>query len=120
MAHSFVLGTTPGTQEGERAVHFTEDYRIDADAFPGLSSYVALGHIHRPQTSARRGTIYYSGTPMHLDFGHQHDRQINLVDITPGVEPSVVPVFLQQGRNVKTIKGTVEEIRENGKRRPIR
>ena len=132
MAHAFVGGdATRGA--GEREIHFTEDYRIDADAIPPQAGYVGLGHLHSPQQVVGAPNAYYCGTPMHLDFGHRHTRQVNLIDIDPGKLARVTAIPLMAGRNLSTLEGTLEElealarsqnsddwlrVRVNGKRTP--
>ena len=69
MAHAFVLGGTAGG--GERSAHLVEEYALTAQAFPATASYVALGHLHRPQKIAGPAPIHYCGSPLQLDFGEQ-------------------------------------------------
>lgn len=111
MAHAFVHGGQLGG--GERAAHFIEDYALSAQAFSAKAGYVALGHVHRPQKIAGPGQIHYCGSPLQLDFGEARQRkQVNLVEIEPGVPPSVTPLPLSSGRALRTVSGTLEELRQ--------
>ena len=108
-AHAFVYGGRLGG--GERAAHFIDDYAISAQSFPVTASYVALGHVHRPQKIPGAAPIYYCGSPLQLDFGEEDQRkQVNLVEIEPGVPPVVTPVSLSGGRALRTLRGTVAEL----------
>ena len=108
-AHAFVYGGQLGG--GERAAHFIDDYAISAQSFPVTASYVALGHVHRPQKIPGAAPIYYCGSPLQLDFGEEDQRkQVNLVEIEPGVPPVVTPVPLSGGRALRTLRGTVAEL----------
>ena len=110
-AHAFVYGGQLGG--GERAAHFIDDYAISAQSFPVTASYVALGHVHRPQKIQGKAPIHYCGSPLQLDFGEEDQRkQVNLVEIEPGVPPAVTPVPLSGGRALRTLRGTVAELAE--------
>ena len=110
-AHAFVYGGQLGG--GERAAHFIDDYAISAQSFPVTASYVALGHVHRPQKIPGAAPIHYCGSPLQLDFGEEDQhKQVNLVEIEPGVPPAVTPVPLSGGRALRTLRGTVAELKE--------
>ncbi len=108
-AHAFVHGGRLGG--GERAAHFVEDYALSAQAFPPTAGYVALGHVHRPQKIRGTAPIHYCGSPLQLDFGEQDQaKQVNLVDIEPGLPPTVTAVPLTSGRALHTLTGTLDEL----------
>ena len=108
-AHAFVYGGQLGG--GERAAHFIDDYAISARSFPVTANYVALGHVHRPQKIPGPGQIHYCGSPLQLDFGEEDQpKQVNLVEIEPGVPPVVTPLPLSGGRVLRTLRGTVAEL----------
>ena len=109
MAHAFVHGGQLGG--GERAAHFIDDYALSAQAFPASAGYVALGHVHRPQRIAGPGQIHYCGSPLQLDFGERDQpKQVNLVDIEPGLPPTVTPLPLSSGRALRRLSGTLDEL----------
>ena len=110
MAHAFVTGGAPGG--GERAGHITDEYTVPSTVFPASASYVALGHLHRPQSIAAAAAVHYCGSPLQLDFGEgQQVKQVNLVTVEPGLPASVTAVPLQSGRAMRTYSGTVEQLR---------
>jgi exonuclease SbcD len=47
-------------------------------------SYVALGHLHRPQRVAQREDIRYSGSPLSYSFGEGGQKSVALVDFMLG------------------------------------
>ena len=109
MAHAFVHGGRFGG--GERAAHFIEDYALSAQAFPAGAGYVALGHVHRPQRIAGPGQIHYCGSPLQLDFGERDQpKQVNLVDLQPGLPPTVTALPLSSGRALRRLSGTLAEL----------
>lgn len=75
MGHLFVQGGKIGTSE--RNVQIGGATATHADDFPKDVSYVALGHLHRPQTI--KGTDYpirYSGSPIPLRFNETGYRKV--------------------------------------------
>ena len=74
MGHLFVQGGTIGTSE--RNIQIGGATATHASDFPEGVSYVALGHLHRPQTI--KGTDYpirYSGSPIPLRFNEASYRK---------------------------------------------
>lgn len=107
--HAFVLGGQAGG--GERPAHLVEEYAITAQSFPVTIGYGALGHLHRPQSV--RHPLHYCGSPLQLDFGEAEQvKQANVVTIEPGTPADVEPVLLTAGRPLRTLTGTLEELRE--------
>ena len=75
--------------------------------------YVAMGHIHRPQ-SMGKPWIYYCGTPLQYSVSEWNQRKY-LTEIElrePGSEPKIVLHELQPLREVRVLRGTLEEILE--------
>lgn len=108
-AHAFVLGGETGG--GERAAHLVEEYAVTANSFPATASYVALGHLHRPQRVPGGGRLHYSGSPLALDFGEgDQTKQVNVVTLAPGVPAQVDPVVLTTGRSLRTVVGSLDEL----------
>ena len=110
LAHAFVTGGVTGG--GERAGHVTDEYTVPSTVFPASASYVALGHLHRPQRIAAATAVHYCGSPLQLDFGESNQaKQVNLVTLEPGLPAAVAAVPLNCGRQMRTFVGTVEQLR---------
>ena len=109
VAHGFVLGGAAGG--GERHAHLVDEYQISSQAFPATASYVALGHLHRPQKIAGATAIHYCGSPLQLDFGEEMQaKQVNVVELDAGVPAKVTALPLTAGRQLVTIKATMAEL----------
>ena len=93
--HLFARGGKTGTSERELYVGSLGD--VPDSVFPPEADYVALGHLHRPQTVAGNPAHRYCGSPMALDFSEAAGRHcVNLVTFngkTPAVEEIDVPAF---------------------------
>lgn len=71
-----------------------EDVIFEVGDLPTPWSYMAYGHIHRPQQIAGLNNAFYAGSIERLDFGEANDdKSVVLVDIKRGaVQPN--PVIL--------------------------
>jgi exonuclease SbcD len=108
VGHLTVFGGVAGG--GERQAHIF-GYAIPAGVFPGHLSYVALGHLHRQQKMPHSGAVWYSGSPLQLDFGEVDDAKGALIiDTEPGLPSQVTSVALTSGTRLITITGTVDSI----------
>ena len=95
------------------SAHTFEDYFVDTSAFPASLHYVALGHLHRAQPLAGACPVWYCGSPLQLDFGEtQDDKAVLVVDAEPGRPVTVEQVRLTSGRRLRTLTGTVDQLRE--------
>ncbi len=109
VGHAFVQGGATGG--GERAAHLVEEYSVPAVSFPATASYVALGHLHRPQIVRGATAIHYCGSPMQLDFGEESQhKQVNVVELAPGLPAKVTEVALHSGRPLRTVQGTLDQL----------
>jgi exonuclease SbcD len=109
-AHCMVTGASLGG--GERAAQTYMDYAIGSAAFPPYAHYVALGHLHRTQQIAGAAPIWYSGSPLQVDFGEAEGPSNVLVVTADRKSPAVVrPVAVSGGRRLRTLRGTVGQLR---------
>lgn len=110
VGHVTVAGAALGG--GERTAQTIFDYWVDPTVFPAAAHAVLLGHIHKAQKMSGPCPIHYCGSPLQLDFGDVQDtKQVLIVEATPGTPASIEPVELSAGRKLKTIEGTLEQLR---------
>jgi exonuclease SbcD len=106
LAHAFVGGGQPS--ESERDISVGGVDLVPASVFDGVD-YVALGHLHRPQTLTPR--LRYSGSPLAYSFGEAgQQKQAWLVDLdaTGLTEVRVVP--LPTPRALTVLTGVLEDL----------
>lgn len=112
VSHLTVFGAERGG--GERRAHIF-GYAVPANVFPGHLNYVALGHLHRQQKVPHPGQVWYSGSPLQLDFGEVDDRKgVLLVDAEPGKPARVTTIPLTAGRHLITLRGSLDEVVARG------
>ena len=110
MAHYFIDGATVGG--GERQIHMGPQYAARVQSIPPGASYVALGHVHRPQAvEGSAATAHYAGSLLQLDFSEQtHHKQVVVVDCKAGQAAKVEPVRLQSGRRLVRVTDELENL----------
>lgn len=107
MGHLFAAGIE--TSESEREIQIGNQAAFEASHFGNYFSYIALGHIHKPQRVSAAVPAFYSGSPLPLSFSERKDeKRILLIDTEKGWEPESIniPVF----RSLLKISGTLEEL----------
>ncbi|WP_172650308.1 exonuclease SbcCD subunit D [Rhodococcus opacus] len=109
LAHAFVVGAEATGSERSISVGGVET--VSASAFGGVD-YVALGHLHSPQTLA--ANIRYSGSPLPYSFGERtHSKAVYLVDLDADGLRAVERVDLPVVRGLRQLTGTVQELLED-------
>ena len=111
MGHLFAVGGKTVEGDGVRDLYVGSLAAMPASAFPPDAAYVALGHLHMPQSVGGLEHIRYSGSPLPMGFGEASQRKgvclarleadaLAQVDILP------VPCF----RRLESLRGTDEAI----------
>jgi exonuclease SbcD len=109
-AHGMVAGAALGG--GERSAQTYMDYWIGAAAFPASLHYVALGHVHRTQRIGGAAPIWYSGSPLQIDFGDDDPScNVLVVEATPSQPAEVRQVPVTGGRRLRSLRGSLDELR---------
>ena len=105
VSHLFVMDSL---EEGsERSIQLGGSYLADPDIFPKLADYVALGHIHRPQSVPGHPNIRYSGSPIEYRKGEErYQKQVLCVDIRKGEPVKVEPIELKQYKPIEVWRCT--------------
>lgn len=106
LAHAFATGAAPC--DSERPITSGGVEHVGAGVFDG-PDYVALGHLHGPQTLSER--LRYSGSPVAYSFSEARQRKsVWLVDLDAdglaGVRRYVLPV----PRELATVAGPIDEL----------
>ena len=106
VAHQFVTGAKSCESE-EISVGGIE--QVNSSVFRNFD-YVALGHIHSPQ-SVGRETVRYCGTPLKYSFSESRQtKTVTLVTLGPKGEVQIEERPLVPLRDLRSIKGTYEEV----------
>lgn len=112
MAHTHLDGAVFG--DSERRVHIGEDWAATPQTLPTTASYIALGHIHKPQKVAGTLPAYYAGSPLQMDFGEVgQEKTFVVVTASPGKPAKVEHVRYEGGLPLVDLRATLEELEAN-------
>src|SRR3954452_7803413 len=115
MAHTHVEGALFG--ESERRVHIGEDWAASPKALPSTASYIALGHLHRPQKIAGPVPAYYAGSLLQMDFGEAgEEKTFIVVTASPGEPATVEHVPYEGGLPLVDLRASLAELEETADR----
>jgi len=74
-------------------------------------SYVALGHLHRPQVVGDNERVAYCGSPIPYSFSETDPKTLRLVDLSAdGTDITVELIPVEAGRPVVTIEDSFENL----------
>lgn len=114
MAHTHLEGALFG--ESERRVHIAEDWAASPEALPTTASYIALGHLHRPQQIDGPVPAYYAGSLLQMDFGEAgEEKTFVVVKASPGkrAKPADIEhVPYEGGLPLVDLRATLAELEE--------
>ena len=106
MLHTAMDGAT--LSNSEYTFHCTESYTLSADMLPDNASYVALGHIHKPQTIQNYPEYLgrYSGSLLQLDFGEANtDKYVYIVNARAGKPTELIKEHrITSGKRLQNVR----------------
>ncbi|MEA2599214.1 MAG: repair protein SbcD/Mre11 [Acidobacteriota bacterium] len=112
MAHTHLEGALFG--DSERRVHIGEDWAASPEALPSTASYIALGHLHKPQQIEGPVPAYYAGSLLQMDFGEAgEEKTFVVVTASPGkpVRPEKIEhVPYEGGLPLVDLRATLAEL----------
>ena len=108
MGHLYAAGIE--TSDSERDIQIGNQAAFQASQFGEEFSYVALGHIHKPQRVSAQIPTFYSGSPLPLSFSERKDeKRLLLIDTEKGFEPESISI--PNFRKLIRISGSIPEIK---------
>lgn len=107
-AHAFVTGGS--ASEGERPLTRVGGVEtVRTGIFDG-AHYVALGHLHRPQ-SLEAGRVRYSGAPLAFGFDEGgEEKSMSLINLDGDGQVSLTLVPFVPLRRVRTLRGQLADL----------
>ncbi len=112
MGHLSVAGGL--TSDGVREIYVGSSGEIESDDFPDEFNYVALGHLHYPQTVNGCEHIRYSGSPIALSFGEADTpKQVVVVETKTRQNPAKISfVDIPRFQALRVVEGKLEELEQ--------
>jgi exonuclease SbcD len=101
--HCYVAGGRL-SPESERPVQRGNLDPVPISAFPEGTAYVALGHLHRPQSVGDRPSVRYSGSPIPLSFPEaDNPHQVVAVTLEGEAASEIRPIRVPRVRELLRI-----------------
>ena len=106
VAHAFVAGSMES--ESERPLTVGGSGAVSAALFDRFD-YVALGHLHRPQSTTP--TVRYAGSLLKYSFNEaDHQKSVTLVELGTSGAATIEEVRLPVLHDVQQLRGRLEEL----------
>ncbi|MBR2592995.1 MAG: exonuclease SbcCD subunit D [Firmicutes bacterium] len=107
VTHQYAAGAEKSDSEETLTAGGTES--IDFGVFSNFD-YTALGHIHKAQFIGGK-SVRYCGTPLKYSFNEEYqEKTLTILELSEKGRISFTEIPLQPLRDMRTIKGTYEEL----------
>ena len=117
VAHAFVQGGS--VSDSERPLSVGGTGSVGTDVFDGMD-YVALGHLHSPQTMAD-GRIHYSGSLLKYSFNEAaQSKSVSLVELDGQGRAAIKRIALKPRRDLRIVEGRLADLVQAGMSDPNR
>ncbi len=111
MGHLFTAGGKTVDGDGVRELYVGSLAHVGKDVFPSSIDYLALGHLHVPQTVGNTENIRYSGSPIPMGFSEAgQDKKVITVDFDTG-DPVIHEIQIPCFQHLIRITGALDDIR---------
>lgn len=106
VGHAFVVGGA--VSESERPLSVGGSGAVAAGLFHGFD-FVALGHLHRPQTID--GRVHYSGSLLKYSLSEaDHLKTVSLVELDEKGAVRIEPIALRPQRDLRILTGELAQL----------
>ncbi|PJE77919.1 Nuclease SbcCD subunit D [invertebrate metagenome] len=110
MGHLFTSGGKTLDGDGVRELYVGSLGYVEKEAFPSSINYLALGHLHVPQTVGAEEHIRFCGSPIPMGYGEStQEKKVVLVDFN-GTVPDIQEIAVPSFQKLVRITGTLDEI----------
>ena len=110
MGHLFTAGGRTGEGDGVRELYVGSLAHVAAGMFPDCFDYLALGHLHMPQTVSGSETMRYSGSPLPMGFGEANQQKSVCRVCFQGGASSVALIDVPVFQKLERVKGDWEAV----------
>lgn len=110
MGHLYTSGGKTVDGDGVRELYIGSLAHVTSAIFPDCFDYVALGHLHVPQSVGQSNVHRYSGSPLPMGFGEARQQKILCQVTFEGCKADVQPIEIPTFQRLESIKGDWEMI----------
>lgn len=120
-SHIFIRGGEGS--DSERPIELGGSLAIDVDKIPENAQYVALGHLHKPQSvKGAKCPVYYSGSPIQYSKSEiNYAKCLYRIDVSPKKEANIEPIMIRNYKPIEVwrcngIEEAIKKCEENSER----
>ena len=110
MGHLYTAGGQTVDGDGVRELYIGSLLKVGTDVFPETIDYLALGHLHIPQTVGGSDFIRYSGSPLPIGFGEAGQEKSLVLAEFSDRSPNVAKIPVPRFQELKTLRGDWQTI----------
>ena len=122
MGHLYTEGGKTVDGDGVRELYIGSLLHVGRDVFPDCIDYLALGHLHIPQSVGGSEFIRYSGSPLPIGFGEAAQKKsVVLVEFSDGTPAAVAEIPVPRFQELRSLRGDwptlardLEELKDRG------
>ena len=123
MGHLFTAGGKTVDGDGVRELYVGSLAHMGENVFPASIDYLALGHLHVPQSVGSAKHIRYSGSPIPIGYGEaSQTKKVTIIEFnstTPDVLEIQIPCFQPLVRiagSLDDIHFKIDQLKQEGSR----
>lgn len=110
MGHLFTADGKTIDGDGVRELYVGSLAHVDEEVFPSSIDYLALGHLHVPQTVGSVEHMRYSGSPIPMGYGEAaQEKKVVLIEFK-GRLSNIVELTVPCFQELVRIEGSMDEI----------
>lgn len=111
MGHLFAAGGCCSDGDGVRELYIGNLTRVGIDTFSPNINYVALGHLHSPQTLGDQESIRYCGAPLPMGFAEANQKKIVIsVEFHDEKNPIITEIPVPRFQEIESVTGDFNAI----------
>ncbi|NTW64469.1 MAG: exonuclease subunit SbcD [Chlorobiaceae bacterium] len=110
MGHLFTAGGQTIDNDGVREIYAGSLAHVSRSVFPAGIDYLALGHLHVPQTVGGEDHLRYSGSPIPMGFGEAGQQKKVLIVEFADSERRITEIPIPCFQPLERISGTLQAI----------
>ncbi len=111
MGHLFAAGGKTAEGDGVRELYVGSLSHVGKDIFPQSIDYLALGHLHSPQTVGGAENIRYCGSPIPMGYGDaRQEKKVVRVEFAAGAPLDIRELPIPCFQRLIRIEGSLDVI----------
>lgn len=110
MGHLFTAGGRTTDGDGVRDLYVGSIAHVGANIFPPALDYVALGHLHVPQSVGGLEHIRYSGSPIAMGFGEALQQKSVCLMAFDQRKPELTLIDIPVFQRLRQLRGNLQRL----------